>query len=318
MKLSNLSRGALILLTLCFGVVTTETYAQNKPAAEFQSLLNMRFYENNGGLLVENVQIVFPPAANQRGTLLITKASGEQVATMPLRLVPFGDYPMFANFVPDGNPGNVKIGQAGDYVMSVKIGDEVITKFPFSMKLEQGNDPYNPQQRFVREGPWRDWGFISVAMDDSSPNIRFNFWISVRELPGAATNMKVNVHLLRGAQEIGVTRSPIVPVYIDWSFYSKELVTPAGLKPGSPHYLTMADLKTDGDYSVILKANGQPVKSYKFQVKGGQVQRPDRSRLDFEPHNEFIAGRFIDTTEGSGSNYHMRDMFWVKKSPGTR
>jgi hypothetical protein len=77
MKLSNLSRGALILLTLCFGVVTTETYAQNKPAAEFQSLLNMRFYENNGGLLVENVQIVFPPAANQRGTLLITKASGE-------------------------------------------------------------------------------------------------------------------------------------------------------------------------------------------------------------------------------------------------
>ena len=36
----------------------------------------------------------------------------------------------------------------------------------------------------------------------------------------------------------------------------------------------MADLKKDGDYTVILKANGQAIKSYKFQVKGGQVQRP--------------------------------------------
>jgi len=198
----------------------------------------------------------------------------------------------------------------------VKLGDEVITRFPFSMKLEQGSDPYNPQQRFVREGPWRDWGFISVPLDDSTPNITFSFWISTRELPAGMTRPKVNVHLLQGAQEVGVTRSPIVPVYMDWSFYSKELVTPAGLAPGSPHYLTMADLKKDGDYTVVLKADGQAIKSYKFQIKGGQVQRADRSRLDFEPHNEFISARYIDTTAGTNSRYHMRDMFWVKKSPG--
>ena len=80
--------------------------------------------------------------------------------------------------------GNVRIGQAGDFVMSIKLGDEVITKFPFSYQARARQRSYNPQQRFVREGPWRDWGFISVAMDDSSPNIKFNFWISVRELPG--------------------------------------------------------------------------------------------------------------------------------------
>jgi hypothetical protein len=44
------------------------------------------------------------------------------------------------------------------------------------------------------------------------------------------------------------------------------------------------------------------------------VSRADASRLDFEPHTSFISPRFIDISAGSSSRYHMRDMFWVKKS----
>jgi hypothetical protein len=286
----------------------------NRPAAEHQSLLNMRFYERDAGFLVEEVQVVFPPSANPGGTLSINKASGEEVLSVPLRMVPFGNFPAFANFVPDGNTGGIRLNQAGDFVMTVKVGNEVVTRLPFSLRLEQGNDPFNPQQRFVRDGPWRDLGFISVPMDDSTQNINFNFWLSVRELPAGMSNPRVNVHILHGAQEIGVTRSPVVPSYIDWQFFSKELVTPSGLAPGSPHYLTMADLKKDGDYSVVLKANRQNIKSYRFQVKAGQIQRPDQSRLDYEPHANFISPRYIDTTAGTSSRYHMRDMFWVRKS----
>ena len=286
----------------------------NRPAAEHQSLLNMRFYEVDAGFLVENVQVVFPPSGNPGGTLSIHTVGGEEIATMPLRMVPFGNFPAFANLVPDGNPGNIRINQAGDFVMTVKIGNEVVTRLPLSLKLEKGNDPFNPQQRFVRDGPWRDLAFISVPMDDSTPNINFNFWFSLRELPAGMTNPRVNVHLLNGTQEIGVTRSPVVPGYIDWQFFTKELVTPSGLAPGSPHYLTRADLKKDGNYTVVLKANGQVIKSYPFQVKGGEVQRLDQSRLGYEPRANFISPRYIDTHEGSSSQYHMRDMFWVKKS----
>lgn len=286
----------------------------NRPAAEHQSLLNMRFYERDAGFLVEEVQVVFPPSGNPGGTLSINKADGTEVATVPLRLVPFGNFPAFANLVPDGNPGGIRLNQAGDFVMTIKVGNEVVTRLPFSLKLEQGNDPFNPQQRFVRDGPWRDLGFISVAMDDLTPNINFNFWLSVRELRAGMSNPRVNVHLLLGTQEIGITRSPVVPSYIDWQFFTKELVTPSGLAPGSPHYLTMADLKKDGDYTIALKANGQTIKSYRFQVRGGQIQRPEQSRLDYEPRANFISPRYIDTSAGSSSRYHMRDMFWVKKS----
>ena len=303
-----------VLITFLLFALAAGAYAQNKPAAEFQSLLNMRFYEANAGWLVENVQLVFPPAAVPPAELVITKAGGAGEWRVPLRYEAYQQFPAFGNLVPSDGPGGIRIDQPGDYMMAVKLGGAVITQLPFSLKLEQGNDPFNPQKRYVREGPWRDWAFISVPMDDSTKNINFNWWISAREFPAGMTNPKVNVHLLLGNEEIGVTRSPVVPGYIDWTFYNKELVTPAGLKPGTPHYLTMADLKRDGDYTVVLKANGQAIKSYKFQVKGGEIQRPENSRLNYEPHAAFISPRYIDISEGSSSRYRMRDTFWVKKA----
>ena len=286
---------------------------QYKPAAELQSLLNMRFYEGDAGFLVEDVQIVFPPSGNQKGELVITRASGEEVASLPLRMEPFGNFPAFANLKPDGRPGNIRVSQPGDFVMSVKLGGEVITRLPFSLKEEKGNDPFNPQRRFIREGAWRDHAFISAPIENPNGNIFFHFWMSLREFPVVGTGRQMaSLHLLHGAQEIGTTRSNIVPSYIDWQFFSQELVT--SVKSPNPHYLTMADLKKDGDYTMVLKVNGQPVKSYKFQVKGGVLQRPDQSRIDYEPHVNFISPRYIDTSSGTGSRYAMHDMFWMKKS----
>jgi hypothetical protein len=314
MTTSSVLRKMVAVVLFLFGNAIFAFTQNYKPAAEYQSLLNMRFYEANGGFLVENVQLVFPPASMQSAELVISQVNGAGEWKVPLRYQAYPLFPAFGNLLPAGGPGGITINQAGDFMMTVKVGGAVITQMPFSMKLEQGNDPFNPQKRYVREGAWRELAFIAVPMDDSTPNITFNFWLSTRELPPGMTNPKVNVHLLLGAQEIGVTRSPLIPSYIDWSFFTKELVMPAGLAPGSPHYLTMADLKRDGDYTVVLKANGQPIKSYKFHVKGGVVSRADASRLDFEPHTSFISPRFIDISAGSSSRYHMRDMFWVKKS----
>jgi hypothetical protein len=321
MELLRMKLFRLFNRTLClslFGLAllgaALTSHAQNKPAAEYQSLLNMRFYEANAGFLVENVQLVFPPQGIAQAELLISKVNGPGEWRVPLRYEAYQQFPAFGNLVPAGGPGGILIDQAGDFMMTVKLGGAVITQMPFSFKLEEGNDPFNPQKRYVREGPWRDWAFISVPMDDLTPNINFNFWISAREFPAGVKSPKVNVHLMLGNQEIGVTRSPIVPSYIDWTFYTKELVTPAGLAPGSPHYLTLADLKKDGDFTIVLKANGQPLKSYKFQVKGGEIQRPENSRLNYEPHAAFISPRYIDISAGSSSRYHMRDMFWVKKN----
>src|ERR671914_1091338 len=131
---------SLLLLTTTAALSQTQ-----KPAIEYESLMTMRFYEANGGFLVEGLEVVFPPTGGDAATFTITKPGGEVVASVPLRLEPLENFPAFALFRPAaGNPGNVRIGQAGDFVMAVKIGNETITQFPFTLKEEVSGDPFKP------------------------------------------------------------------------------------------------------------------------------------------------------------------------------
>ena len=308
----NVIRSIFVVTSLL--LLTTTAAAQTyKPAIEHESLMSMRFYEATGGFLVEGLEVVFPPTSNEPAIFLITKPGGEVVASVPLRLERLEGFPAFALFRPAaGNPGNVRVGQSGDFVMAVKIGNETITKFPFSLKEQVSSDPFAPGKTFVREGPWRDLAFLAVT-DEADAHLQFNWWMSTRELPAGMQRPKVTVHVLANGKEIAASRGPVVPDTVDWYFYERhELYMPTLPKN---RWLTLADVvKENGEIAVVVKANGQPVKTFKTQVQGGRLQRLEQNRLDFEPHTSFIPPRYVDTTDRSRSSYTMRDMYWIKKS----
>lgn len=287
----------------------SQTY---KPAIEYQYLMELRFYENQGGFLVENLEVVFPPAGLKKATFAISRPNGEVVTTVPLRLeTPLASYTAFGMFLPDAVAGLAPIGEPGDYVLSVQIDGQPITALPFSMKREASNDPFNPKNTFVREGPWRDLAHFSVTEDPDS-HLEFSWWTSLRELPPGTKNPMVTLHVLYGGQEIASTRSPVVPTQTDWQFLRHEFHFP---DEKLVRWMTLADLtKRDGVYTVVAKVNGQPFKSYKAEVKGGQLQRHPRNRMDMEPHTAFISPRQVDTSSRTTSRYSMRDVYWIKKN----
>ena len=300
---------SLLLLTTI--AASGQTY---RPAIEHESLMTMRFYEATGGFLVEGLEVVFPPTGDEPATFTITKASGEVVVNVPLRLERLEHFPAFAIFRPEaGNPGSIRVAQSGDFVMAVKIGNETITKLPFSLKEQVSSDPFKPGKTFIRDGPWRDLAFLAVVTDDPDAHLEFNWWMSTRELPAGMRRPQVTVHVLANGKEIAASRGPVVPDTVDWYFYEHhEMYMPTLPKN---RWLTLADLtKLNGEIAVVVKANGQPVKTYKTKVQGGQLQGLDQSRLDFAPHTSFISPRYVDTTDQTRSSYTMRDMFWVKKS----
>jgi hypothetical protein len=282
------------------------------PGAEYNSLLNMRFSEDNGAFVVEGLQVVFPPRGVQPALLTINRLSGEAVISLPLRFESYSSFPLFANLVPSGEPGIIKLGQPGDFVLMIKVADRVITRLPFTMKIEPDGHPYDPPKRFLREGPWRDMAYLSAVVGNPNATLDFNWWMSVRELPMGMTNPLVTVHLMHGPLEIASSPDCVALKSIDWQFFTSELIqTP---KSG-PQRLTLKELaKHDGEYLLIIEANGQPIKSYPVEVKGGRLQRADQSRLDFEPHAGFISPRLIDTSSGSNSHYLLRDVYWVRRS----
>jgi hypothetical protein len=283
------------------------------PAIEYQSLMQLRFYENQGNFLVEGLEVVFPPAGSRKATFVISKAGGGAVASVPLRLEsPLASYTMFGMYLPDGVPGSANVGQPGDYVLSVQVDGQPITTLPFSMKREASNDPFNPTTTFVREGPWRDLAYFSSRTDEPDSHLEFNWWTSLRELPaGSPPRSLATVHILHGGQEIGATRSPVVVTQTDWQFFYLEFET-AGVKP--IRWMTLADLtKRDGEVTVVAKVNGKPFKTYRAEVRGGKLQRHPRNSLDTQPHTDFISPRLVDTSSRSTSQYTMRDTYWVKK-----
>jgi hypothetical protein len=295
----------VILLSL-----TPATEAQTyKPAIEMQSFMELRFYEDQGGFLVEGLEVVFPPAGVKKATLVIQKG-GQVVTSVPLRFEEIANYPAFAMLRPDGVAGMAPLGAPGDYVLSVQINGQSITSLPFSMKQHNSNDPFNPKTSFVREGPWRELGYFAVRNGEPDSHLEFNWWTSVRELPAGTKNPLVTLHIMSGAQEIAATRSPVVPTQTDWQFLYQEFVV-----PGTPvRWMTMADLtKKDGVYTVVAKVNGKPYKSYRAEVKGGQLQRIPRNSLEFEPHTDFISPRLVDMSGRTTSRYQMRDTFWVNR-----
>ena len=305
----------VVCIMLAAGLVAAgQTAPTYKLAVEFQSFMNLRFYEEQGNFLVEGLEVVFPPAGSKKATFVVTRATGAAVASVPLRLEsPLASYNMFGMYLPDSVPGNANIGEPGDYVLSVQVDGQALTTLPFSMKKESNNDPFNPRTTFVREGPWRDLAYFSDRTEQPGSNLRFNWWTSLRELPpGTPQRPLVTLHIQQGAQEIAATRSPVVVSQTDWQFFNQEFEA-LGSKP--VRWLTLADLlKKDGEYTVVAKVNGKPFKTYRAEVRGGQLQRHPRNSLDTQPHTDFISPRMVDTSAGTTSRYVMLDAYWVKKS----
>ena len=68
------------LFTACIviaaSVAAVAQVGTNRAAIEYDSLMNMRFYEETGGFLVEGLEVVFPPAGGSPATFVIAKPNG--------------------------------------------------------------------------------------------------------------------------------------------------------------------------------------------------------------------------------------------------
>ena len=190
----NQPRALLIACLVLFAAATSAPAQTYKPGIELQSLMNMRYYENNGGFLVEDLQVVFPPANVGDAKIVVTDQSGTVVDSVPLRYERM-EFPAFGRFrAASGHPGNLRVGKSGSFVMSVNVDGQTITSMPFTLREENSADPFNPVKRFVRDGSWRDLGYLSVVPDDPNGEVRFSWWMSTSELPGGLKQGPVTLH----------------------------------------------------------------------------------------------------------------------------
>ncbi len=290
--------------------ITSSILAQNYPSAiDYAALMNMRFYEQSGGFMIETLPMIFPPKNYSKLEFEISDASGKILYNSGLRIQKWDNIKIFDGVIANG-PGIVHLKQAGDFVISININGKAVTRLPFKMTIEKSNDPYNPSTNYYREGPWKNLGYFSFDPDKPDYILNFNWWTCLRELPANNKQAKITVHILKGNTEVAQSQSTVIASNKNWQPLYASLVVPN--KNGTNWFTFNSLTKEDGNYSVVLKADDKPFKTFTFSVSGGKVKELKQNNIDYNPHEDFITPRILDRSSGSNSSYKILQACWVE------
>ncbi|MEZ5351899.1 MAG: hypothetical protein R2762_04630 [Bryobacteraceae bacterium] len=256
-----------------------------EPAVDQASLMGLRFYQANGGFLVEHLPAFHLPPDSELSLVV----SGPVSQTLPLRQGPMGDFPGYTMLQANG-PGVLRLGKPGKYEMLVKAGDRIAGRLAFTLAQENGE--------FVRDGDWPKFGFFAQDARNPDAPLKFHFWVSLREMAAPKSRSMLTVHLMAGSKEVGATPSPVVVSLRDWQWFQVELAQPKG---AGAKYLT-ASMLGNGDYTVVVKADGQALKSYRARVTGGKLIGAPGTAI-----------QRVDISSGSNSSYKLTDTAWVSR-----
>ncbi len=296
----------LMILTSLF--LSWPGFAQNyQPTVGYNSMMNIRFYEQNGGLLINSLPIFFPPKDMDSVSFEIVDAQGNSKMKSGVSVDKWQQFSIVDGIRPKGSAGNVRLGKTGDYVLQVSVAGNGITRIPFSMSSKKGGDPFNPQLTFTRKGPWDQLGFITSDPDKPDAAITFNWWANTSETPNGKGG-KMTAVILKDGKEVAQSKGFFISKKT-WQAASKPMK-----KSGTNmrDFFTLADLTAnDGHYDVVLKAGKKTIRSYALTVAAGKVQPHPRSSLDYKPHTDYIVPKVIFNNSGSASSAKMIDAYWL-------
>jgi hypothetical protein len=284
---------------------TVPTAAANQPAMEYGSLLNLRFYEQTGGFMLDQLQMVFPPQTDVPMSVEFITAGGQVVASSALRIQRWPEFPAFDGVKADG-PGIIQLGKPGDYTMRFKIGEAVATELPFKITAAESGDPFAPQTTYALEGEWSKLAFLALQTDKPNDALTFDWWISTRDVGGGKTRATCNVAIAKGGAAVATSLEVVV------TQANSQFLTARLLDPAKNRNFTKANLiAADGAYDVNIVCDGAAVRTYLLTVENGVIKPHPRSALDYQPHTRFLSPRFIDISSRSNSQYKMTEAWWV-------
>jgi len=298
------------ILTVAFLLcIAAPAGAEMSPAIDAVSLMDQRFYEQRGAFMIEHLQLVFPQQATGALRLVIRSAAGAEVAAVDLRKEEMG-FEAFSDLRAQG-PGILEVGQPGAYVIGVEHEGTMLTSFSFTMRVDTGDDPYNPKKSFTRVGPWSELAYLAQPTGEPDRPLTLHWWSRLGQTPGVK-HPQCTAELARGGSTVARTHSPISVGTEIWQHLSRSLATTAAKKgPFTQAMLTAQD----GTYTVAVDCAGKRVRTYSLQVKDGRVVEIPRTQLGHQPPQDFLAPRRIDTSSGSGSRYKMENVFWMQATP---
>lgn len=198
----------------------------------------------------------------------------------------------------------------GDYVLSIQIDDDPFGQLPFEVSFVESDDPFNPARKtYVTDGPYKTLSMLTLPDTGAPGEVPF---VRVWTRGGIYNKSGDNESLALTIEQNGLlvyTTNETVLRAIDhdstWRAQDFSLKFPKG-QGGGP-VKTANLLSNDGTYEVIVRRQGEVERVWRFDVAGGKVVPIPRQELGYQPHFDYLMGRW----PGSDS-LKQSDLYWME------
>ena len=322
---NSIHRGiARVAAWLMTTLVATSAYAQFQPNITFNSLLNgVSVNLENGQLMIDKLYAGFLPEGHGALTCAVYK-EGEELAVYPTMFITEGK--PFSQFIVNSYGNEVTL-EEGDYTLVFALGGEPFYEFPFSARIKDNGDAYDPKRLPFLDGAWTEYAALYFKTPDQTVTWRVpyrNEDLSVRQKNGVR-----QIDIYRDGKHVATSEEDTsqkigVPVtgYHTWYISKVKLFNVLPDHATTPLY--GRDLLACGDCSYEVRVqhwdaylykeasmndgaqkrpNVTQTDTYAFRVAGGQIVREGRQDREQTDPLSFIEGG--------------KTMTWLKRKEGS-
>ncbi len=269
------------------------------PAFTYDTLLNMYFDDENGLISITNIDLAFAPEGEINASVAVVNSDNTVVKSYKFYPDPRWRNGVFARLSEVG-PADITLTEPGVYNIVFLIDGKPVTRLPVVLEqTSEGDDPFDPVKTYRFYGFWQLYGYLTMGEYGDKPVPDLNFWLGGRDLPEGKDKDGYTATLKRDGEV--VAHSKRTQGHFNDGHYKRTKIRlfHPHTERESPNALVfmLSDwTETDGDYKLDItrKSDGKLIRSFTVTVKDGKIENLPATKLDFEPHIDYIVPRALD------------------------
>ena len=283
------------VLFLIFSIAT-QTFGQAAPgpAPVFSDLLSSVYLRKNGQLKPPRFFAYF--LQGDKGAMKVLR-NGSEIAEFSFRIEPY----TAPKYMIDGfdlvkgknDVLGLKLKEAGKYELVYYSEGTQFYSFPFELVVGK-SDPYKPKKLRLLNGAWNNYAYLHKTNTESHG--KWEFRVFMRSDDGSLQQTKGQVLLIRDKdKKIVAVGSSGFRREGRWIRQELTLQKPGKINAKGEYYSNQdfyanREKLDDGGYSLNFKTDGKLYGTYKFAVKGGEIQMQGKQIRESTDPLQFIEG----------------------------
>jgi hypothetical protein len=305
----------LLCLTAAASAIglTSTTTSAPPPAFVYDSILNTYFDDESGLIRISNIDLAFAPEGEINAAVAVVNSDNTVVKSYKFYAEPRWRIGVFAHLSEVG-PADITLTEPGVYNIVFLIDGKPVTRLPVVLEqTSEGDDPFDPKKTYRFFGFWQLYGYLTMSEWKDKPVPELNLWLGGKDLPEGKDKDTYTATLKRDGE--AVAHSKRTQGHFKDGHYER-----AKIKLYHPHterespnampFMLSDWTETDGDYKLDItrKSDGKLIRSFTVTVKDEKIENLPATKLDFEPHIDYIVPRVLD--RGAGQ-YGFLEAIWL-------